>query len=293
MSEPELPEDLGDKIFQSVWEQFIGPEVERRLASGELPADEPLYRVQVVFNVDTDPEVRLNREVRGYANVRAARPIEAGEEVTLADIAGFEGYVLSEDDPNAAHVTLLRHGETWGLTWDSHYNAQRIAEHIKAAEEYVRGAEDAASRTDLRRFVEDALHASELLAKAELLALPDEVVFSAKSHGSITSRYNEWADLGNADIAFAKLLNELHRLRPAATYLQKPFALEAADAAEMLATLKQMREHVTETAPSRDLKDTRRRQSYTMRAAQDIKAGELIMYPRMTRLGGGKRRETK
>ena len=57
----------------------------------------------------------------------------------------------------------------------------------------------------------------------------------------------------------------------------------------MLTTLLEMRAHVYETAPNRDPNDSRNgRENFTMRAAVDIKGGDLVAYPRMSRLGGRK-----
>lgn len=204
-------------------------------------------------NVDRSPEVRLNEEVRGQALARAKRAIRAGEVVYVDDIGGVERFELGDEDPNAAHVTLMARAGGWDVAFDGQYNAARVAEHLAAADEFLVLAEVALERQLPRAFAENAFAAAELLAKAELLPLPDEVLLRAKTHKTIASRLHEWAELGNIDARFARLLTDLERLRAAARYLRAPFSPEAGSAQAQLALLRDMRAHIAATAPSRDL----------------------------------------
>lgn len=102
-----------------------------RQEAGELPKPALLYRAQVIFDLDNLPEVRLNDEVKGRIEAVAARPLAAGDDVMLDDIASIERFELDDDDPNAAHVTLLLGPKSrWHIVFNWQYNAGLIAEHL-------------------------------------------------------------------------------------------------------------------------------------------------------------------
>jgi uncharacterized protein (UPF0332 family) len=145
----------------------------------------------------------------------------------------------------------------WVISWDGRYNASLIGSHLQAADEFVALAEHAIERGLLRGFVQNAFHAAELLAKAEILALSDEKLLKAKTHGAVAGRFNRWAQLGNTEPRYAKLRNKLEELRAAGPYLRGEFGLDGAQAQEMLATLKAMRSHAEEVAPRRTIAATR------------------------------------
>jgi hypothetical protein len=95
-----------------------------------------------------------------------------------------------------------------------------------------------------------AFPAAEMLARAELLRLPDPRINSAKTHGTVRSRYNLWGRLGITDPRFAVLLNSLGELQEKAKYRRSQFVLTPSKAAEYLETLRDMRRHV-ELRPKR------------------------------------------
>jgi hypothetical protein len=250
-AQPPLLPEAGDQLFRQIESLWLQPELARRAEAGRPLAPASVYAIQVVFNVDQDPEVRINEEVGGEMQVRAGRALKAGEEVRSDDITEIEFVQLSDRDPNAAHITAFLLANRWHITFDGRYNAEVIAGHLEAAGEFVRLAEHAVEQALLRGFVENAFEAAELLAKAEILALPDAQVLHGKRHGTVASRFNKWAQLGNTDPSYAQLCNELERLRPSARYLRGKFDLPEERARQMLATLKEMQLHAEAVAPTR------------------------------------------
>jgi HEPN domain-containing protein len=247
---PPLPAEAGQNLFNSLLSVYVQPELVRRAEAGHpLPPGMPLLAIQAVFNVGGDTKVRLNEEVKSLAQMRAARPITKGQSVTTEDIAEITRIDLTDEDPDAAHITALQLGDGWHISWDGRYNASVIAAHIQAGAEFVELAEHAVENGLLRGFVENAFEAAELLAKAEVLALPDER--KSKTHGVVASQFNRWARIGNTDQRYAELRNELERLRAPARYLRGEFGLARERADEMLATLKEMQKHADEVAPRR------------------------------------------
>lgn len=274
----ELSEEAVARFFNQVMTIYIVPEIEARQARGEAPKPFPLLFAQVVFKVDMPPVVRLNSEVHGSVMVSPADPARvwnAGEDVMLEDIGGICDFALPDEDANAAHITLLAHASGYSLTFDATYNRARIAEHLRAAEEFMVSADQALTDERLTPFVENAFHAAEHLAKAELLPLPDERFLRAKTHRTVASRLHWWSNLGNIDPDAAKLLSQLDDLRQRETYLADGRRLGRESAKEIYERLMRMRDSVVKNAPQKGPSPQGRR-SRTMLAARNLEAGQLV-----------------
>lgn len=96
------------------------------------------------------------------------------------------------------------------------------------------------------------------------MTLPSDVGLTATKTPRLTSR------------RFAGLRNHLGELRASARYLRADFGLEATEASELLALLKEMQNHVEAVRPKRAL-GVRAPRGYRVVAARDLRAGELIL----------------
>jgi uncharacterized protein (UPF0332 family) len=247
-------EGPSDRTLEQVFELWVMPEVQRRQSAGHLPPNFQLSRAQVVFEVDAPVTVRLNDEVRATMQVRATREIAKGEAVSLSDFSEIVSVELTENDPNAGHITIIAHQGIWYLTWDTRYNAQRVATTIATAREFLESAQDnlKAAPPRFRAFAETLFGAVELLAKAVLLQLPDKKLISSKTHGFIKSRFNQWSHLGNIERDFASLLNELEQMRAPARYGFNAWELPVEKAQSLLERSEKMLGDVTLRTPRRD-----------------------------------------
>jgi len=243
---------LGIKLIQQAFDFWINPEIEKRRRAGRIPDSFSLYAAQVIMDLDgTAPEVRLNEEVKAVLKVRATRSIEKDEVVTENGFDYIETIELTDLDPNAAHLTMILHRGVWYLAFDFRYNAARVSEHIKTAREFLDCSLFSLGRGHLRAFVDTLFSATELMAKGFLLMLPDKTVLTGKSHGVISSRYNQWRKLGNADPRYVELLNRLSTLRYQARYLQKDLKLTVDEARNMLTVAEEMFKALCANAPKR------------------------------------------
>ncbi len=265
--------DVADELFWWLLHTHVQPEANRRVDAGTMQRGESIYRAQVLFYVERKTVVRLNDEVGGSMQARATRPIEKGETVTVADVYDLSDYRLPEADRDAAHFTLLLHSKGWSLAFDGRYNRALVDEHVDAADEFVESARGALDRGGLRAFVDNAYSAAELLAKAELLPLPDPTLLTG-GHGTIGGNYNLWARIGNTEQRLADLLNRLGELRGPGRYLRKDLSLDPAAARQMLATLDEMRAHVAAV-----VSDSSPRAGVSVYAHRDIRRGEVVEMP--------------
>ena len=178
-------------------------------------------------------------------------PKNEGEPVFWHEIDDVREVELTDLDPNAAHVTLLRVGERGLLTFDFRYTAERVSQLIEAATEFYEAAEGARTKGHVRAFMENLFAAAELTAKARLMSTPDPNLLSAKSHGFIGSSLNLHAKWGNVDGSFASLFNRLTSQRSAARYLRGEVKVTATEMAEMAATLRANLDALVPTVPKR------------------------------------------
>jgi hypothetical protein len=156
----EPDEAFAKNLMQDALDLWINPEIERRRESGTLPDDFAVRRAQVIMNIDAHaPEVRFNEEIKALARARAARAIDAGEEVTEVDLEGIEDIVLTDQDPNAGHLTMMLFKGHWIIAFDFRYNAGRVACTVGAAREFLDSAAPALERFANRvASCEDAAH---------------------------------------------------------------------------------------------------------------------------------------
>jgi hypothetical protein len=235
----------GQPLFDDMLARFVLPEVERRRADGSF-GDDLVYRFQVLFPEGAQPEVRLNGDVGGTADVTAARVLARGEDVRVEDISGVSSYTPRREDAGVSHVTAFMHRDGWSLAFEfgrgGHSNR---FEFLRLGVDYLETARRALAEGRLGPFVDNALSACELLAKAELLSTRPTVdlVLNSRSHDAIARPYHAWAKLGNTDVRFAKLLGRLAERRSAARYLDRDLDVDESDAEQIAGLLGEMREH--------------------------------------------------
>lgn len=243
---------MAQAVIEQAFELWINPEIERRREVGALPHDFVLTRAQVIFDMEAEaPLVRLNEEIKAVAIIKAARPIKKGQPVTYEDVAEVQDIGLTEDDPNAGHLTILLTPDGWTLAFDFRRNAMRIAGHVAAAEEFLAASSWARDQGHKKVFVDTLLSATELMAKGFLISLPDEKLLTTRRHGYIQAQFNAASKLDNVDRRFAALLNKLWRLRRPARYLSTDLTLTAEEMDGMLAVAREMLVAVRASSPKR------------------------------------------
>jgi hypothetical protein len=220
-----LRAEANQRTIDDVFRLFIVPEIERRQAAGLAPKPYPLQKAQVVMNVGRPNQVRLNDEVKAVMSVEVddevKRTMQRGDPVFWDTVKSISDVRLTDDDPNAAHITMIVvPGRGFGMFFDFRYNGDRVADTIDAAKQFLTTAGFAASEGHGRAFAENLFSASELTAKALLLMLPFPELLTSKSHGAVSSKLNQFGrHPQNVDPAFVELHNELGRMRNGARYL--------------------------------------------------------------------------
>ncbi|MDP2926459.1 MAG: HEPN domain-containing protein [Nanoarchaeota archaeon] len=215
-----MDEEIKEKVFQQMMSLWVEPEINKRKSLDRLPKDFNLRAAQVIFSLDRGwNKVRLNDEVKAEAKVKLNASKNKGDPIYEQEIEHIESIKLTNEDPNCAHLTLLRIKDKWILSFDFTYNQKRIKEHIEAAKEFLDSAKDNLVKNRLRPFFENSFACSELLAKSILLQLPNKKILYGTNHDERINEFKNWAVLGNVEIKHSALLERLNSLRPSARYL--------------------------------------------------------------------------
>lgn len=237
-------EELWRIIFQQLMDVYITPEVMRRQSIGELPKPLDLQAAQIIFHPDGKmPQIRINSEVKAIAHVKLkpSMPKNVEEPVYANEVESVDKItLLDEDNPECGHATILKIENTWAITVDFRYNKELSGKHIKAAKQFLECAEYSFKVGYRHSFVENLLSAAELSVKATLLLICDPLLAKSKTHSTIQSRYNLFANLGNVVPEHQRTFNKLSSLRNPARYLSADLTLSEEDSRNYLNTVKVM-----------------------------------------------------
>ncbi|HEY8082692.1 MAG TPA: HEPN domain-containing protein [Solirubrobacterales bacterium] len=219
MPTPEFSASLLDQVFR-LW---IEPAIAENGA--ELVRSDVVKALVVMAPLDA-PTVYLNDDAGLIAHARAARSIDAGQEVTLDDISSIEGLVPSDIDPNAAWVALAKIGEEIVVAFDFRRNRQTATSLLQRATEFVAAAESSLEREYLGPAIENGFAAAELTVKAEMFLIDDR---PTQIHHERVTWWSEWEKLGNAPPGAAEVLQRLYVERGASRYGDGPISMSAED----------------------------------------------------------------
>lgn len=232
-----------ERFLSHMFSLYMYPEIRRRVEVGSLPGEVKIWGFQVLFQMDNPPMVRINKEVRGQmiVGLKEGKDVEVGERTTLENVDNIESIRLEDDEePKYAHFTAIQLGHAWTFTFDFRYDKGRARKHLAVAKEFLRLA-DYCYRYELwHPFAENLLAALELMAKADLMLLPETGVRKARSHKYVKARYNLLGKLGNENKPYCEHLNKLWKFRKAARYLEGRLGIDTEYAKEALKSAREM-----------------------------------------------------
>lgn len=238
-----LDETTGVNLFNDVQEIWIKPELERRRKKGLLPDGFHLYAAQVItYTNKRDTEIRFNKEVKATLIGVASRTLHVNERISLEDgISEIKDIELSDDDdPNAAHLTIIKFKDKYAIGFDFRYNKKMAVNRLNAAEQFYESAKLNYEKGLMRPFAENLFAAAELSATAQLLITADSEYTKRQHHTGTMNRYSNFIDLGNYKIEYKDALLELKKLRRQARYVEQDFIFNEIDAKKYLRIIQEM-----------------------------------------------------
>jgi len=240
--------------IKHVIEIYIIPEIERRQDEGRLPKPASFTAAQVIFYPDgRKPDIFLDSEVKARFLLKAKTETKLvlGDHYSPNDFESIKAVEPSEElNKDAGYITLIHLGNIWFLSFDLRYNKELSNRIVHTADQFIQSAELSIEEELWASTVDLLFSASELLAKAILLSLPDPVIRKTKTHGTIKSRFNQFTQFDQLSHKYSHLYNKLFNLRDRARYLEGDFTFTREEAMECILILKQMRDDIlTRIAP--------------------------------------------
>lgn len=231
------------RTIQQLISVFVEPEVRRRQEAGEVEKPFPLRSFQIVMFADARAtQVRLNEEVNAVADalIKPGVVKEKGDPIFESEVEGFERLRMpADDEPDAAHATVVKLGDDWLFAFDFRYNKPRALELLGAAEEFLETAVDALASGRMRAFVDTLFSAAELTAHGDLMLLPLHGFAQKASHRAISTRVNKFTVTGRIPKDFRDTFNRLAPLRDHMRYLKSDVGLDDADAGTLLTVVRE------------------------------------------------------
>lgn len=237
-SNNQLDKEGSENFVNSLFKNWINPEIQNRKNAGKLPKDFVLRNVQLVMYANgTENEIRLNEEVKVHLVVRKKKGLsfKKNDPVRVRDIEEIiDARPSGTDDPNAAHIILVYFQGYWHVRWNLRYNTKMCNERFEAAQDYLDLAKVSMDKKRWRPFADNLFTCTELLAQVELLSMPIIKFVKKQTHRYTSSLYNNHIKAGNAKIDYAKNLGRLSSMRDDARYFKGTFSLSANEANQFL-----------------------------------------------------------
>lgn len=272
-----------DALIDDVYRKYVHMVLYARRGADTWSDHDELSRFTVYLR---EPVVIcINDEPCGWTVARTLRSLRPGEQLEFADLQSDQ---VLRPEHRPPYFDAVRTSSGWRAESDLSTPHPACSELLAAATEFLAAAEQAHSAGALRAFVENAFHAAESLVKVELLSYPIAAaeLEGSRKHPHVQSVYDLWLRLGNTDPRFPSLLRELSDLRGSATYVNKPFSLDEAAAAEQLRTLRDLAEH------ARSVVRSTKGRAINLIATRSIDAGTLVSNTDVTIRPAKKRRRS-
>lgn len=241
------PPDAGEALVDQVFRLWVTPAIgERGLALTRTD----VVKALVIFPPHDRPAVLINDDALLRAQVRLGRSVEAGEPVTVSDIADVADLEPAEIDPNAGWIALARIGAELIIAFDFRRNRGTAAILIERAREFSEAALASLERGHLGPAIENGLAAAELAVKAQMYLMDDS---PTTVHHRRVAWWEQWVGLGNAPPTLAPLLDRLYRERGAARYGDADITMSADDVRLSLGNVSAIIDHAEARCAQRAL----------------------------------------
>lgn len=218
-----LPPEGSEVLLDQMFRLWIEPAIAER---GLSLTRADVTTAVVVMPPSEPPRVLINEEAQVIAQLQVTRSVEAGEAVTLDDIAGVADLAPADLDPNAGWVALAKIGNEIVTAFDFRRNRQTAKQLVERANEFVDTALESLGRGHLGPAIENGFAAMELAVKAEMYLMYDT---PTTVHSKRVTWWSEWVKLGNAPPETDAILGALYRERGASRYGDRPIEMSEAD----------------------------------------------------------------
>lgn len=244
-----LDQEAMRNFFQQVLDLWVRPEIARRQRDGILPNDYNIDKIQILFGINGNDKavIRLNKEIRALYTCRLKPGIHkqiTGEPVYWKEIEDILDMQLTEeDDPDAAHITMILSGKGWKIKFDFRRYKRKAKERYDAAREFLDAARNALNEGHLRAFADTLFSSAELFITSQLFVMSEKEYVLKPTHTWTQIKYNSFIEMGNYKNKYRDAFNKLAGLRDGARYFNRSFNLTVQQAEQFLHVVEDLEKH--------------------------------------------------
>lgn len=242
-----LPPEWRLKFIQRDLDNLVYPEVVNRALNGTLADDFILRAAHILmYGNESRNEILLNDEVRFLAHVITKNgkepkpgPVTADN---IADVAGL--YPSERNDPNAAHIMLLKITGIWYYAFDFVYNGQMARIKLEESESFFAAAKTSSNEKRWAPMVDALYSATELAIQARLLLNHFGKFSIRQSHPNTKEIFSSHTKAGNLDSKYENHFSALKELRSRGRYQRgshgKRFQVKESEVPNLLSLTKDL-----------------------------------------------------
>ena len=218
------PSDSKLTMANDALDNIIYPQIIRLVKDGSLPENFILSRAHMLMYANEyRNEILLNESVRFLGNVlfEDNKTFQKGDPVNFSDVKEVLGLYPSEkNDPNAAHIMLVKLNGKWHYAADLVYNRDKVRKRFETSKMFLNVSIYCSENKLWGPFADNIFSATELSIQCILLLLHYGKYSVKQTHDETMILFAEFTRNGNVDVKFSQLYQNLTDLRKKGRYLE-------------------------------------------------------------------------
>ncbi len=248
-----IDEDMKNSISHNILDDYVYPEIQRRQQNKISNEIIRPMRAHIVFHQDSSKnEIRINEETKFTmcVDLKEDMELKPNQEISFESIEKVHWLKpTDDDDPNAAHIMLVKIGNKWEPDLRLIYNARRSQIIFQTALQFYNSAKKALEAKEQASFIGNLFYCVELLASAQTMTIGRNKVKGDK-HKALLQFYRGF-NVENPE--FTKNYEILYELRLSAIYPKEDansvFTINEEEIKEMLNVTEAMIEKLKNPQP--------------------------------------------
>lgn len=242
-------------------DEIIYPEIISLSKENKLPENFILSCAHLLMYAnESRNEILLNDDVRFLGNVlfESNKSFQKGGSVDISEVKEILGlYPSDKNDPNAAHIMLVKFDGKWYYAADLVYNRDRVKKRFETSKLFLNARIYCFENKLWGPYVDNLFSATELSIQCILLLLHYGKYSVKQTHEETLVLFAEFARNGNVEVRFSHHYQNLNELRKKGRYLESlhghRFTLDARKSQELLDLTKNLIQFVERLLTSIDL----------------------------------------
>jgi len=251
--------DIKQKLITTFLDEYVYPSVFLRAKQNKLAQEFKLFKAHIIMSEDPDKtEILLNDNVRFFGIVKLTNKTRnRGDPILVGDIEDVLGIYPSEkNDPNAAHIMLLKLMSNWLISIDLFYNKEKNRYKMENAKSFLKAANICLREKLYGPFIDNLYSSTELGIQSILFQRPmRNFLPKSQLHYKTSKLFEDYSKLGNLEVRYWENYKKLRELRLRGRYLRgvkKIFNLDLPTSNDLVKTTTEFLEFVESSLKKSD-----------------------------------------